>query len=79
MAEGGTTRAAGSEWVRALITAVVMLALAFLLLAFVPNVLLGYLSTRVQPWARDLLVAAWWAAAFVACCVVFVRLQWERR
>jgi uncharacterized membrane protein YidH (DUF202 family) len=75
MAQGGTTPTARAGWGYAVLTSVAMLAVAFVLLAFVPNVLLGHLSTRVQPWARDLLVAAWWAVAFVACCVVFVRLQ----
>jgi hypothetical protein len=42
---------------------------------FVPNALLGYLSTRVVPTWRDLIVVAWWAFAFLGCCWVFVRLQ----
>jgi hypothetical protein len=79
MAQGGTTQATGSGWGRAALTAAGMLALSFVLLAYIPNVLLGYLGTRLQPWARDLVVATWWAVAFVACCVIFVRLQPGRR
>jgi hypothetical protein len=79
MDQGGTTRTADTGWGRAALTAIVMLALSFFLLAYIPNVLLGYLGTRLQPWARDLVVAAWWAVAFVICCVIFVRLQPGRR
>jgi hypothetical protein len=79
MAQEGTTQAADPGWGRAVITAVVMLVSSFVLLALIPNMLLGYLSTRVEPWARDLLVAGCWALAFVVCCVIFVRLQPGRR
>ena len=59
----------------AVISAAVMIALSFVALVLVPNTLLGYLTTRVVPTWRDLIVVAWWAVAFVGCCVVFVRLQ----
>jgi hypothetical protein len=61
--------------VRAVIGGVVMIVLSFVALVLVPNTLLGYLTTRVVPTWRDLIVVAWWMVAFVGCCVVFVRLQ----
>lgn len=60
---------------RAVIGAAVMIVLSYLAFVLVPNTLLGYLSTRVVPTWRDLIVVTWWAAAFVGCCWVFVRLQ----
>jgi hypothetical protein len=59
----------------AAIGAAVMIVLSFVALVLVPNTLLGYLSTRVVPTWRDLIVVAWSAFAFVGCCWVFVRLQ----
>ena len=55
-----------------------MLDACYLLLVLVPNNLLSYLSLHTQPMVRDLLVTLWWVAAFVACCVLFVRLQGKR-
>ncbi len=52
-----------------------MLLACYLLLVLVPNNLLSYLSLHVEPKVRDVLVTLWWVAAFVACCVLFVRLQ----
>jgi hypothetical protein len=71
--ERGSQRA--PTWMRAIITATAMIVLTFVALVFVPNTLLGYLTTRVEPAWRDLIVVAWWMVAFVGCCVVFVRLQ----
>jgi hypothetical protein len=71
--EGRTRSAMG--WTRPAIGAAVMIVLSYVAFVFVPNTLLGYLSTRVVPTWRDLIVVAWWAMAFVACCWVFVRLQ----
>ena len=62
-------------WNRAVTGAALMIVLSYVAFVFVPNTLLGYLSTRVVPTWRDLIVVAWWAMAFVACCWVFVRLQ----
>jgi hypothetical protein len=59
----------------AVISAAGMIVLSFVALVLVPNTLLGYLTTRVVPTWRDLIVVAWWAVAFVGCCVVFGRLQ----
>lgn len=52
-----------------------MIVLSSVALVLVPNTLLGYLTTRVVPTWRDLIVVAWWAVASVGCYVVFVRLQ----
>ena len=55
--------------------AAVMLLTSYLVFILIPNNLLTYLSTRVVPFTRDLLVTLWWAAAFVGTCWLFVRLQ----
>lgn len=60
---------------RALIASAVMVVLTFVSLVLVPNTLLGYLTTRVVPTWRDLIVVTWWVIAFIGCSVVFVRLQ----
>jgi hypothetical protein len=60
---------------RAVVGATGMIVLSFVALVLVPNTLLAYLTTRVVPTWRDLIVVAWWMFAFVGCCVVFVRLQ----
>jgi hypothetical protein len=65
-------------WGRAFLTSAVMLGACYLLLVLVPNNLQSYLSLHTQPRVRDLLVTLWWVAAFVGCCVLFVRLQWKR-
>ena len=67
-----------STWVRALIAAAIMVVLTFVTLVLVPNTLLGYLTTRVVPTWRDLIVVTWWVLAFIGCSVVFVRLQRRR-
>lgn len=65
----------GGSWWRALGAAAIMIVLSFLAFVYVPNTLLGYVSTRLVPTWRDLTVVAYWMVAFVACCWVFVRLQ----
>ena len=67
-----------STWVRALIAAAIMVVLTFVSLVLIPNTLLGYLTTRVVPTWRDLIVVTWWVLAFIGCSVVFVRLQRRR-
>lgn len=62
-------------WMPAALRAAVMIVVSFLAFVLVPNTLLGYLSTRLVPTWRDLSVVAWWAFAFLASCVLFVRLQ----
>ena len=71
--EGSPRTVPGS--LRAVTAALFMIVLSFVAFVFVPNTLLGYLSTRVVPTWRDLIVVAWWAFAFLGCCWVFVRLQ----
>ena len=67
-----------STWVRALIAAAIMVVLTFVSLVLIPNTLLGYLTTRVVPTWRDLIVVTWWVLAFIGCSVAFVRLQRRR-
>jgi hypothetical protein len=62
-------------WGSAVGRAVVILMASVLVLVIVPNQLLTYLSLRVVPKERDLLVTLWWAAGFVGCCWLFLRLQ----
>jgi len=62
-------------WTSSIIRAAVMLAVSYLVFVLVPNELLGYLSKHVEPQVRDLIVAGWWAVAFVGACWLFVRLQ----
>jgi hypothetical protein len=77
-AEPREAGAGSASWGRALLASAVMLVACVLLLGLVPNYLVSYLSLHTQPMVRDLLVTLWWVAAFVACCVLFVRLQGKR-
>lgn len=72
-------RNAPSSWVRATALAAVMIVVSVVVFAFVPDRLLGYLTVRVAPSIRDLVVMLWWAAAFVGACALFVRLQRAER
>jgi hypothetical protein len=65
-------------WARAIVAAAVMVVLSFVALVLVPNTLLGYLTTRVVPTWRDLLVVLYWMAAFAGCCWAFLLLQRQR-
>jgi len=58
-----------------MVGAAIMIVVSYLAFVLVPNSLLGYLSTRVVPTWRDLIVVAWWALAFLGCCALFMRLQ----
>ena len=66
---------ASSSWGRAIALGAAILLVILVTLILIPNALLGYLSTRVTPNARDLIVVAVWLVGFVLCCVLFVRLQ----
>jgi Na+-driven multidrug efflux pump len=78
-ATGGTdTERSAPAWGPALIEAAVMLVASFVLLVFVPNQLLTYLSRHVAPKVRDIVVSLWWIVAFVSSCWLFVRLQRRR-
>lgn len=70
---------ATTSWGRAALAALAMVVVSFLVFVLIPNTLLGYLTTRMTPTGRDLVVAAWWAFGFVLACVIFVRLQPRRR
>ena len=74
----GERAAPTRSWARAIVAAAVMIVLSFVALVLVPNTLLGYLTTRVVPTWRDLLVVLYWMTAFVGCCWAFLRLQRER-
>jgi hypothetical protein len=62
-------------WGSAVGRAALMLVVSVLGFVIIPNQLLTYLSLRVIPKERDLLVTLWWAAAFVGSCWLFLRLQ----
>jgi hypothetical protein len=64
-----------STWGGDSIRAVVMVMLSYLAFVLIPNTLLGYLTTRMTPVGRDLVVTGFWTLAFLIVCVVFVRLQ----
>jgi len=61
------------------VRALVVLVASFLVLVIVPDRLLAFLSPRVTPGSRDLVVVAWVTIAFVALCWLFVALQRGRR
>ncbi len=69
----------GGSWGAAALKALAMIAISFLVFVLVPNSLLAYLTTRMTPTGRDLVVATWWLVAFVVACWIFVRLQRRRR
>jgi FtsH-binding integral membrane protein len=64
-----------TSWGAATLRAAIMVVYSFLVFALIPNSLLAYLTTRLTPTARDLVMVGWWVLAFVVGCVVFVRLQ----
>jgi hypothetical protein len=72
-AEGGTP--ASRRWGPSLVTAIIMLAVSYLVFVLIPNNLLSYLTLHTNPRTRDLLIVIWWVAALVFSCWVFVRLQ----
>jgi hypothetical protein len=74
----GERAASRRGWPGAIVAAAVMVVLSFVLLVLLPNTLLGYLTTRVVPTWRDLLVVVYWMAAFAACCWAFLLLQRQR-
>lgn len=71
----GRTSDDRETWSRAALAAAVMVVASAAGFVLIPNQLIAYLSLRVSPKERDLLVTGWWALAFVGCCWLFVRLQ----
>jgi FtsH-binding integral membrane protein len=67
------------RWGSALARAAIMVAVSFFALVFIPNTLLGYLTTRLRPNWRDAVVVGVWGLLFLVCCVVFLQLQRRRR
>ncbi len=70
---GGRTAPQG--WPGAIASAAAMVITSVVGFVLIPNWLIGYLSLRVSPKMRDLLVTGWWAFAFVACCALLLGLQ----
>jgi hypothetical protein len=83
MARGEPEQARGrnstTSWIRATALAALMIVVSVVVFAVVPDRLLGYLTVRVAPNVRDLLVTLWWVVAFVGACFLFVRLQLAER
>jgi len=63
------------SWGAASLGAAAMILLSYLVFVLIPNMLLTYLTTRLTPTGRDLVVVGWWVLAFLLSCLVFVRLQ----
>lgn len=76
---GGPVGRRGGSWASAVVGAAVMILVSFLVFVLIPNSLLAYLTTRMTPTGRDLVVVTWWVFAFVISCIVFVRLQHRGR
>lgn len=74
----GNVPSSPADWPTSIVKAAVMLAVSYLVFVLVPNDLLDYLSKHVEPRVRDLIVAGWWAVAFVGACWLCVRLQRAR-
>jgi hypothetical protein len=71
-----TTPAPGvSEWGGAALRAALILVLSFVGFVIVPDRLLAFLATRVEPMPRDALVLLWVVAFFVVLTRTFVALQ----
>lgn len=71
----GSAPSPAAGWPASIAKAATMLLVSYLVFVLAPNDLLGYLSKHVEPRVRDLVVAGWWAVAFVGACWLFVRLQ----
>jgi hypothetical protein len=67
------------SWERAAVISTFVLVVSILAFMIIPNQLIAYLSARVDPTARDLLVTLWWAMSLVACGWLFVRVQGGER
>ena len=66
------------SWAVAGAKAALLLALSIVGFVLVPDRLLVFLSTRVAPHVRDLLVVAWVVVAFVVLALLFTRVQrWQ--
>ncbi|HZD16564.1 MAG TPA: hypothetical protein VE669_00330 [Actinomycetota bacterium] len=68
-----------STWARPIAAATAIVAAAYLGLAFIPDRLVAFLTTRVSPNTRDLLVTGYFVVAFLALSWAFFAAQrWER-
>ena len=67
--------AAGQSWASALVRAAVLLVLALVGFAFIPDRLIAYLSLHVAPRVRDSIISVWEIAYFVFMCRAFVVIQ----
>ena len=81
MSDTGSATGNGTRrsWGSAVGTSLVVLVVSILAFMVVPNELIAFLSTRVEPTARDLLVSVWWVLALVVCIWLFVRVQDRER
>jgi hypothetical protein len=75
---GTPTSSPDRGWADATLRAVAVIGLCWVGFLFVPNQLVGYLTTRVSPHTRDALVSLWVLAFFVALSWGFVALQPRR-
>jgi hypothetical protein len=66
------------RWGSAIGRAAIVLVASVVLFVVVPDRLLAYLSLHLVPLWRDLAMLTYTAVAFVAGCIVFVRLQGAR-
>ena len=79
ISEAGRTGPDDHGWGTALLRAGILLVLSWAAFLLVPDRLMVYLSTRVAPHTRDVLVTLWVLVAFVGLCVLLVALQRGRR
>jgi hypothetical protein len=63
------------SWARAVGRAAIVIVVAVALFVVVPDRLLAYLSLHLVPLWRDVVMVCYGGVAFIAACVLFVRLQ----
>jgi hypothetical protein len=67
------------SWWAASVRAVAVLVIAGVLFVVLPDRLLSYLTLHIVAFWRDALMIVYAGVAFVAACIVFMRLQGVRR
>lgn len=67
------------SWPAALVMATAVMLGAYLGLALIPDLLISFLTSRVSPDARDLIVTGYFVVAFLALSWAFVAAQRWRR
>jgi hypothetical protein len=71
---GEAAPASSSRWATATARAAVLLAASVVGFVVFPNWLVGYLSTRVTPTGRDILLAIWLPVGVVLVGFLFARV-----